>query len=214
MLCLSEVAGCKEYVRYVPSVSKYVVDKEESGCSWNQVFKPKDTTLWRVYRNSDGITEIVSAHGVGLLTFKGENGYKNSVGILDDLANAFVNPEFAVASRSIGESEESCDKIEEELDYHEVCRRGEVMPYVDGFYKDDLHLVKKRGLWDRADFAGTWLASRCLHYFGGTLKFELRFIDAHGNINRGEVFSSAYNGETSEKALSLLVLHPIASYPI
>ena len=69
----------------------------------NQSYTPSDTTRWRVFSISATGVEIIPEGSAGTLSFRGERGYDNFYsGILNNIANNFVNSTYADSARHLG----------------------------------------------------------------------------------------------------------------
>ena len=75
----------------------------QTGYSSNQTYTPSNTTKWRVFSTSAAGIEIIPEGSGEILYFRGEKAFNNWYsGILNDIANNFVNSTYADSARHLG----------------------------------------------------------------------------------------------------------------
>ncbi len=92
-----------DYITYTSSQKTSYVSTSDTGTQSMQGFDPQNTTLWRVLEKdeSTGAVSIISSGSVGDLTLKGMSGYGGAVRALDNIANMYINLNYANSARSI-----------------------------------------------------------------------------------------------------------------
>lgn len=144
-----------DYISMTPTSTSYIVATSVTGNDTDQTINPSELNLWRVIKKNDnGTVDVVSANvsSVGVI-FKGEVGYLNLVGTLNDIASQYGNTAYVSGSRSMGYSTQSgvCESID-------TC-------LADTGYENDVNLVSiALGSLVGNDLSGVastyWLASR------------------------------------------------------
>ncbi len=87
-----------------PTLSNYKIPKGLTGYDSDQTINPSELTLWRVLqKNEDGTIDMISEYVSNeYITFKGELGYKNFIGVLNMIASAYTNSTYTEGSRCPG----------------------------------------------------------------------------------------------------------------
>ncbi len=150
-----------DYINYKPSSTSYTVSASETAFSSAQTINPSELTVWRVIRkNNNGTVEIVSEDVSSTVISFGnskEVAYRNCIGTLNKIAEAYENSTYTVGSRHMG-----YDGTAEEYLTTSISSGG------DRGYMEDKSLVesavghlKARSV-DRtlSGFDSYWLASR------------------------------------------------------
>ncbi len=91
-------------VRYTPRKTSYEITSDLTGYDHNQTINPSELNLWRVIRkNSDGSIDLVSEYTSSTkLFFKGKQGYKNYIGVLNTLSRSYETDDITSGSRYMG----------------------------------------------------------------------------------------------------------------
>ena len=100
----SQSISLGSYVKMTPTKSSYTTDKSKTGYTSTQTINPQELNLWRVISiNSDGTVDVVSEHiSSTRIYFKGQTGYLNLVGYLNELAKQYENSTYTKSSRHFG----------------------------------------------------------------------------------------------------------------
>ena len=87
-----------------PTAETFTISKELTGYENDQTINPSELNLWRILQiNSDGTIDMISEYTSSKeIIFKGEIGYKNYIGVLNDIASAYMNSLYTVSSRCPG----------------------------------------------------------------------------------------------------------------
>ena len=95
-----------DYVKMTPTSTSFTTDTAKTGYTSTQTLNPSELNLWRVIRvNSDGTIEMVSEYvSSDDIYFKGQTGYKNLVGYLNEIAKQYENSKYTIGSRHMGYS--------------------------------------------------------------------------------------------------------------
>ncbi len=93
-----------DYVKMTPTKSSYTTDTSKTGYDSTQTINPQELNLWRVISlNDDGTVDVVSEHISSTeIYFKGQTGYLNLVGYLNELAKQYENSTYTKGSRHFG----------------------------------------------------------------------------------------------------------------
>ena len=93
-----------DYVKMTPTLTSYTTDTSKTGYTSTQTINPSELNLWRVLKvNSDGTIEIISEYTSSTLVyFRGQTGYLNFVGYLNELASKYENSKYTIGSRYVG----------------------------------------------------------------------------------------------------------------
>ena len=176
-----------DYVEYIPDLEECVVLAKQSGYSEDQRFFPSLMKRWRIFRIGECI-ELVSAKSVGSLVLSGYKGYSNSDGLLDYVADAFVNPRYAISGRCLGSRRTVFPRSRWITYYTEAQKQVETMTY-DVFSNEDAEwliahdLLPKRGMfwyaekYESKEETEAYLGCRCMNgedgdVFGVCFEFE------------------------------------------
>lgn len=91
-----------QYVSMTPTSTSYPVPST-SGAS-GQSINPSELKLWRIIKvNSDGTVDCVSEYvSSKTIKFAGADGYKNYVGVLNEIAKAYMNNTYTSGARAPG----------------------------------------------------------------------------------------------------------------
>jgi len=227
---LASQVSIGDYVQYTPSIESYSVSSDDSGfygdgANGSQVFTPSATTNWKVFKIEGDTVELISTNDVGKLTLRGYKGYNKLVDILNSIASAYVNPDYAVSGRSIGSTDQSVGTVAENL-LAVIASNGSsvdyasTVPYTDTYHEADVqyiidnNLLPEENLYDN-QYA--WLASRKaargystnyyvemyakLFYWRGTT-----LEDAVGSVRLGKAKNSSdYTDEDSGRSVRVIV---------
>ena len=105
-----------DYIKMTPSLNTFTISGELTGCAkseqkcglenetGDQTINPSKLNLWRVInKNEDGTIDVISEYvSEENISFYGEEGYKNLVGVLNLLASAYGNSEYVKSTRHVG----------------------------------------------------------------------------------------------------------------
>jgi len=160
-----------DYVEYHPTSRSYSVTCENSVST----FYPENTIKWQVFSKSGGVIQLISADSVGELTLEGRKGYAEAVGILNGIANAYVDGNFVIGSRSLGSSGSSIEVIDEaKVTWSETFNKNTGLPYKDTYYRDDRAIIQENE--ELQINKDVWLASRSLVAFEDDSRFSVRYL--------------------------------------
>lgn len=152
---LPEAAGSLVYG--TTSRNGYKVTKEKTGAKIDQVINPTELKLWRVIRiNDDNSIDAVSEYTSSYPIYFGDDiesggnltGYKNYVGVLNEIASQYENDNFTVGSRIAGYKEgcqtEYLDSVDVDSNTPETKDNDyESVGGGDVCYTEDLDLIYK-----------------------------------------------------------------------
>ncbi len=130
----------------MPFATSYTISKELTGYENDQTINPSELNLWRVLQiNNDGTIDMISEYtSSNAITFKGEVGYKNSVGVLNDIASTYTNSKYTIGSRYPGYKGQteflSIDHLSKDSLSSESNGAGEHM--TNGIHMNDLNLIQ------------------------------------------------------------------------
>ena len=188
------------YIAYQPTSTEYTVPSSDSGSGINQVFNPSSVTSWKVLRSAtDGdCLEIISAESIGDLKLTGKTGYIYAIDTLNRLCSAYVNPTYATSGRCLGykAGAGTIDESKYPITWEETYTNGNKgFPYTDGQNGEDIRLMNtKNGENYPLRVSGTvWLASRSLGTSSSYSGFNVRRVDAGGNVGSLNLYQS-YSG--------------------
>ena len=93
-----------DYIKMTPKSTSYTTDTSKTGYTSTQTINPSELDTWRVIKvNSDGTIEVVSENiSSTAVYFKGQTGYKNLIGYLNELANQYQNTKYTIKARHMG----------------------------------------------------------------------------------------------------------------
>ena len=93
-----------DYIKMTPTSTSFTTDTAKTGYTSIQIINPSELNIWRVIRvNSDGTIDVVSENVSSIAVyFKGQTGYKNLVGYLNELASKYTNPKYVQSTRHMG----------------------------------------------------------------------------------------------------------------
>ena len=93
-----------DYIKMTPPSTSYTTDTSKTGYTSTQKINPSELDMWRVIKvNSDGTIEVVSENiSSTAVYFKGQTGYKNLIGYLNELANQYQNTKYTIKARHMG----------------------------------------------------------------------------------------------------------------
>ena len=189
-----------EYIAYQPTSTEYIVSGEDSGTESDQVFDPSSITSWKIFKSPTEASdiEIISAESVGDLTLKGKDGYIYAVDTLNRLCSAYVNSTYATSGRCLGYNAGAgtIDESKYPITWEETYTNGNKgFPYTDGQNGEDIRLMNtKDGENYPLRVSGTvWLASRSLGTSSSYSGFNVRRVDAGGNVGSLNLYQS-YSG--------------------
>ena len=209
-----------DYIKMTPTSTSYTTDTSKTGYTGTQTINPSELDTWRVIKvNSDGTIEIVSENiSSTAVYFRGQTGYKNLVGYLNELANQYQNTKYTIKARYMGyngqteyltDTANTVDSTATTAPW--TCSTGGSCSTVesqgggDTLYTNDTDLVKnaigtlvanKKGL----SASNYWLASRHYYYRSSSDWYYYgRIISSSGNVSINKLYSyyggfSAGNG--------------------
>lgn len=166
-----------DYIEYVIPERNFEITAEKSGAEENQSYNTSSYIgTWQVlYNNSAYGLQIVSSKKVGNLILKGINGYNNSIDILNEISDYYINDDYAISARSIGTNPKSPQDISGYQDFSQMSYSSRDLDarnyYIDytrynGLYKsvtsDDYEIDRNQLIALRIgpDEIDDWLASR------------------------------------------------------
>ncbi len=87
-----------------PTLTSFTIPSSLTGYSGDQTIQPNKLTAWRIMNiNEDGTIEMISANTSNEdIYFYGKTGYKNYIGVLNDIASAYENSTYTIGSRNPG----------------------------------------------------------------------------------------------------------------
>ncbi len=124
------------YISLTPTSTSYTISKDLTGYSEDQTINPSELNLWRVIRRSDeyGTIDIISEYVSSTdVIFFGETGYKNFVGVLNEIAAQYTDEVHIVKTRHVGYSSLTIEKCTGALS-EKTCP-------ADAGFIDDLSIV-------------------------------------------------------------------------
>ena len=177
-----------DYIKMTPTSTSYTTDTSKTGYTSTQTINPSELDTWRVIKvNSDGTIEVVSENiSSTAVYFKGQTGYKNFVGYLNELANQYQNTKYTIKARHMGYNgqteylTDTANKVDStETTAPWSCNTGgscnpvESQGGGDTLYTNDTDLVKNAlGTLLASTKGGSasiyWLASRYYNYNGSS----------------------------------------------
>ena len=193
-----------DYIKMTPPSTSYTTDTSKTGYTSTQKINPSELDMWRVIKvNSDGTIEVVSENiSSTAVYFKGQTGYKNLVGYLNELANQYQNTKYTIKARHMGyngqteyltDTANTVDSTATTAPW--TCSTGRGCSPVesqgggDTLYTNDTDLVKNAIGTLVASLKGGsasdyWLASRYYDYCSSSNWFYSgRNISSSGNID-------------------------------
>ena len=188
-----------DYVKMTPTKSSYTTDTSKTGYDSTQTINPQELNLWRVISlNDEGTVDVVSEHisSTGIY-FKGQTGYQNLVGYLNELAKQYENSTYTKSSRHFGyngQTEYITDTSKFAYPAPWNCSTGESCNPIesqgggDNLYTKDYNLVnsvlgtavarKPNGI-----TAYYWMASRYYYYSSATdYRWNERYVATSGSV--------------------------------
>ncbi len=190
---LYENVNIGDYVRYRSSNSEFVFPASLTGYTEIETMKviPRNFSLWRVIRkNEDGSIDLVSEYLTsGTISFKGQVGINNFVGVLNKLAKVFETTGITSDSRYMGFNgqTEYITALDNFLcSTNESCQPDEETGGGDNFHITDIDLVQnacgtlQASRWNYPNEANSyWIASRNYHKDG---YYQIRYVNSKGNL--------------------------------
>ena len=180
------------YVTYNPFQTAFTVSPDDTGSDQAQTINPSSLTKWQILnKNTDGTIDLISVNvSSEKIKFKGQTGYKNYVGTLNKLAEAYEDKAYTTTSRMPGYKNQT-KNITGNLSTSCGNSTGvsgwnanlESQGCVDTDYQTDETQMKKifsNSLIGKTGTTATdyWLASR---WYGQTSKqYSARYIKADG----------------------------------
>ncbi len=124
-----------------PVAESYTISKELTGYTEDQTITPNELTLWRVLQiNQDGTIEIISEYtSSNEIYFKGEVGYRNCIGVLNDIASTYTNSKYTIGSRYPGYNGQT-EFITKSLSTESINAEAFGAGY--NIYNNDLNLIQ------------------------------------------------------------------------
>ncbi len=123
-VALSDKVELGDYIRMTPTSTSYTPPGELTGCMndancTQNTINPSELNLWRVIKkNEDGTIEVVSEYvSSNAVYFYGEEGYKNYIVGLNEVAKQYTNEKYVQSTRNVGYSNQilRCNGIEESV---------------------------------------------------------------------------------------------------
>ena len=205
-----------DYIKMTPTSTSYTTDTSKTGYTSTQTINPSELDIWRVIKvNSDGTIEVVSENiSSTVVYFKGQTGYKNLVGYLNELANQYQNTKYTIKARHMGyngqteyltDTANTVDSTATTAPW--TCSTGgscnpvESQGGGDTLYTNDTDLVKNAiGTLIASTKGGSasiyWLASRYYIYNGSSL-WNYLGCSINGSGSIGNNFLYYYNSRFS-----------------
>ena len=194
-----------DYIKMTPTSTSYTTDTSKTGYTSTQKINPSELDTWRVIKvNSDGTIEVVSENiSSTAVYFKGQTGYKNFVGYLNELANQYQNTKYTIKARHMGyngqteyltDTANTVDSTATTAPW--TCSTGGSCSPVesqgggDTLYTNDTDLVKNAigtlaATTKRGGLALYWLASRVYYYSNYGISsiwyYNGRYINSSGS---------------------------------
>ena len=192
-----------DYIKMTPTSTSYTTDTSKTGYTSTQTINPSELDMWRVIKvNSDGTMELVSENvSSTAVYFKGQTGYKNFVGYLNELANQYQNAKYTIKARHMGyngqteyltDTANTVDSTATTAPW--TCSTGGSCSSVesqgggDTLYTNDTDLVKNaigtlKASTKRGSASIYWLASRYYIYSSSSIwYYSGRDINSSGGI--------------------------------
>ena len=219
-----------DYIKMTPTSTSYTTDTSKTGYTRTQTINPSELDTWRVIKvNSDGTIEIVSENiSSTAVYFRGQTGYKNLVGYLNELANQYQNTKYTIKARYMGyngqteyltDTANTVDSTATTAPW--TCSTGGSCSTVesqgggDTLYTNDTDLVKnaigtlvanQKGLSTSYYY---WLASRYYNYNSSSVwRYNGRYISDGGSIGSASLYSY-YNSGFIDGSNNNYCLRPI-----
>ena len=188
-----------DYVKMTPTKSSYTTSTSKTGYDSTQTINPQELNLWRVISlNDDGTVDVVSEHVSSTeIYFKGQTGYLNLVGYLNELAKQYENSTYTKGSRHFGyngQTEYITDTSKFTNPAPWTCSTGEDCNPVesqgggDELYTKDYNLVKSvlgTAIASKPEGADNnyWMASRYYVYSSTTYYYwDGRSVNTSGGV--------------------------------
>ena len=204
-----------DYIKMTPTSTSYTTDTSKTGYTSTQTINPSELDMWRVIKvNSDGTIEVVSENiSSTAVYFKGQTGYKNLVGYLNELANQYQNTKYTIKARHMGyngqteyltDTANTVDSTATTVPW--TCSTGDGCNPVesqgggDKLYTNDTDLVKNAIGTLKASQKGRsasdyWLASRFYVYSSSSnWSYRGRIIESSGGIRYNNYLYSYISG--------------------
>ena len=212
-----------DYVKMTPTKSSYTIDTSKTGYYVTSI-NPQELNLWRVISlNDDGTVDVISEHvSSTTIYFKGQTGYLNFVGYLNELAKQYENSTYTKGSRYFGyngqteyitDTSKFTNPAPWTCDTGGSCNPVESQGGGDELYTKDYNLVKSvLGTAGASKPDGTayyyWVASRYYDYSSATdYRWAGRYVGSVGVVFYGSLYS--YSGSSFNSNLTVGSLRPI-----
>ena len=214
----SQSISLGSYVKMTPTKSSYTTDTSKTGNSSTQTINPQELNLWRVISlNNDGTVDVVSEHvSSKMIYFKGQTGYLNLVGYLNELAKQYENSTYTKSSRHFGyngqteyitDTSKFTTTVPWECSTGESCNPVESQGGGDKLYTKDYNLVNSvLGTAKASKPNGTncyyWMASRYYYYSSTTYYcWNGRKVDTSGAVDSNGILYN-YAGSSLSSPIS------------
>ena len=204
-----------DYVKMTPTSTSFRTDTTKTGYTSTQTLKTSELNLWRVIRvNGDGTIEMVSENVSSTdVYFRGQTGYKNLVGYLNEIAKQYENNKYTVGSRHMGYNGQTEYLIDTA---NTVDSTATTPPWTsdtnvsntvesqgggDALYQTDTNLVETAiGTLKAPNLSGStsdyYLASRYYSYSSANYwYYNGRYINTSGALNSSDLYR--YNSSFS-----------------
>ena len=212
-----------DYVKMTPTKSSYTTDTSKTGYYVTSI-NPQELNLWRVISlNDDGTVDVISEHVSSTkIYFKGQTGYLNFVGYLNELAKQYENSTYTKGSRYFGyngqteyitDTSKFTNPAPWTCDTGGSCNPVESQGGGDELYTKDYNLVNSvLGTAGARKPDGTayyyWVASRYYDYSSATdYRWAGRYVGSVGVVFYGSLYS--YSGSSFNSNLTVGSLRPI-----
>ncbi|MBE6161729.1 MAG: hypothetical protein E7158_05890 [Firmicutes bacterium] len=224
-----------DYIYLTPSNNKYTISKSDSGCDSDQTINPQKLNVWRVIKkNSDGTIELISEYTQGQsatkgICLKGMTGYKNAVGVLENIAATYAKTDFTTKTRYMGyngQTKKITDTSKISVAEPGMCtfnssdnlcntRNNDYEQYGGGdmLHSTDVSLVRTslgdlmaNNVDNIEKTSPYWLASRVYTYSNNSYWFlRVRAVNQSGELNNDAGLFAYDGGRKVEKAFDLNV---------
>ena len=201
-----------DYVKMTPTKSSYTTDTSKTGYYVTSI-NPQELNLWRVISlNDDGTVDVISEHvSSTTIYFKGQTGYLNFVGYLNELAKQYENSTYTKGSRYFGyngqteyitDTSKFTNPAPWTCDTGGSCNPVESQGGGDELYTKDYNLVKSvLGTAVASQPDGTesyyWMASRYYRY-SSTAYYDWsgRLVYTSGDVRHSGLYYYTNSGSS------------------
>ena len=125
----------------------------------------------------------------------GKEGYRDSVGLLNEIASAYVDNNFTTAGRSFGSGNGSIGTIDESsnpITWEKTYKEGNnSLPYKDSLHKDDKAIIKENEVLQTSE--DVWFASRQMIPSEEHSYFAVRYFSSNNEEATHSLYISRQN---------------------